>query len=73
MFLNVKDLVVVGGLSQKGKNRINEHGAVWSVKKIWDKEVLLESLENEIVRRTLRWVRIDDDPDFEILGKEVLD
>ncbi len=57
-------LVKVEGLSQKGKNRINEHGAVWKVKKVWTRKLLLKSTDG---KDNWRWVDGAEDSDFMIV------
>jgi len=64
MSLKIGDLVKVLGRSQLGKNRIAEHGAVWKVVKIWKNDILLNSTDGEDYGR---WVKGDDDSDFELL------
>lgn len=59
------DLVFVKGISQRGKNRVNEHGAVWKVKKTTINDgVLLESTDGT---QYWRWVEPLDDVDFDIV------
>ena len=58
------EFVIVGALSQKGKNRIHEHGMVWKVKRCADHAILLESTDGQDY---WRWVNHKDDPDFELL------
>ena len=57
-------LVVVSGRSQKGKNRISEHGNVWKIKTIQGPKILLESIDG---KSNLRWVDGPEDRDFQIV------
>jgi hypothetical protein len=59
------EFVIVEGVSQKGKNRIQEHGAVWLVAKAMDSgRVMLESTDGKNAKR---WVDDGNDPDFELM------
>ena len=59
------EFVVVGGISQKGKNRIHEHGSVWRVRQVDDNHgILLESTDSTFY---LRWVDHKDDADFDLI------
>lgn len=59
------EFVVVAGISQKGKNRVREHGAVWNVFKVHDNgNVMLMSTDGDAY---FRWVEAQDDPDFDLL------
>ncbi len=57
-------LVKVEHLSNHGKNRINEHGAVWEVEKISPSSILLKSTDGEDYRR---WFDFNMDRDFAIV------
>ncbi len=46
--------------SQKGHNRIREHGQTWIIKKVWGRKVLVEAPETA----GLRWIDGNDDDDF---------
>ncbi len=63
----VGDVVEVRGISQHGKNRTNEHGAIWKIVKVVNKDLLgimpdgsclLESMDNT---GYLRWVQPNDE------------
>jgi len=54
-----KKQVIVKGVTQKGKNRIREHGSCWNVIEDSERGFLLESLNTGY----LKWVN----PDFEIV------
>lgn len=59
------EFVVVEGISQKGKNRVREHGAVWKVRKVHEHDgILLESTDG---KDNFRWVEHNEDADFDIL------
>ncbi len=63
--LHIGELVVVEGRSQKGKNRIHEHGAVWKCRRaMWNGKFLLESTDG---KDNWRWVEWPDDPDFRLV------
>ena len=57
-------LVKVEPLSNHGKNRINEHGAVWEVEKVSTSSILLKSTDGEDYRR---WFDFNMDRDFAIV------
>ena len=57
-------LVKVTARSNKGRNRIVEHGEFWRVKKQWGNKLLIETGDD--MGNGLRWVDGLDDPDFEI-------
>lgn len=63
--MKVGDFVTVAGKSQLGKNRVNEHGTVWKVRKIWANKTLLESLDGETY---LKWVDGPEDIDLTIVN-----
>lgn len=58
-------LLKLKGITQKGKNRIREHGELWSIEPIWEKStplghMLLEAKNDGY----LKWGPL---PDFEIV------
>ena len=61
--MKIGNKVIVLAKSQKGRNRIAEHGNKWKIRKIWGSKILLESKLNN----GLRWVHGNTDPDFEII------
>lgn len=58
------EFVVVEGISQKGKNRVREHGQVWKVRKVDENKIMLESTDG---KDNWRWVDNLNDPDFELI------
>lgn len=58
------EFVVVEGISQKGKNRVREHGQVWKVRKVDENKIMLESTDG---KENWRWVDNLNDPDFELI------
>ena len=68
------------GKTQKGKNRINEHGALWKVTMIkpFEGVMRLESMNdtfkfNNEWRKDVRWVSVNivrGDDNFELIGIE---
>ena len=69
----VGDVVLVEGVSLKGKNRIETHGSVWKVKKVWGQKSMVESMaeprfENDPLHPGLRWIDGPDDKDFKIVN-----
>lgn len=50
--------VIVKGITQKGKNRVKEHGSFWNIISTEKERVLLESIQTGY----LKW---GFDPDFE--------
>lgn len=63
----VGEFVEVRGISQKGRNRVNEHGPIWKIVKVLDKDLLgimpIGSilLESSDAIKHLRWVKPDDE------------
>lgn len=55
-------LVKVTAKSNKGRNRIAEHGDIWLVKKQWGNQLLIETGEDN--GNGLHWVYGIEDPDF---------
>ena len=61
------------GLTQKGKNRIKQHGDTWKIIVCFSKSLSLESLNdtfrlpNGRMIRDGRWIDIPEDHDFEII------
>lgn len=53
--------IILKGITQKGNNRINEHGACWNVVEIRDGKLLLEALN------TPGYLKWGPEPDFEIV------
>jgi len=61
----IGEFVEVEGKSQKGKNRIHEHGKVWKVIKALNSgRILLESIDG---KNGKRWVDDQGDPDFRLV------
>ena len=64
-------IVALKAKNPKGKSKINLWGDTWIVRNegLFDGEpsLLLESMPNEKFKSDLRWVWIDNDPDF-LLG-----
>jgi len=68
------------GKTQKGKSRINEHGALWKVTMIkpFEGKMRIESLNNTFKfnnewRKDVRWVSVEivrNDENFELVGIE---
>ena len=68
--------VILKGKTQKGKNRIREHGHVWTILKILqdpqfvrERGIWLQLEPVETGDRGIRWVRSNDDKDFELTIK----
>lgn len=62
----VGDLLLVEGISHKGKCRVNEHGAIWKVIKVMDNgRCLVESTDG---KSYWRWVDAPTDQHFNLLG-----
>jgi hypothetical protein len=64
--MNIGDIVKVKGVSQKGKNRVKEHGEEWEVFGFNEfmKRIGLKSVKTKY----RRWVdTIEKDEDFEII------
>ena len=60
----VGEFVLVEGKSQKGKNRVREHGAIWKVRNVRDNgHILLESTDG---KDAWRWVW-ENDRDFDLI------
>jgi hypothetical protein len=58
------------GISKRGKNKINSHGEIWKLlSKGTFKGEPAVLLENESASN-LRWVLLDNDPDFESFTAE---
>lgn len=53
-------LVIVEGITQKGKNRVNEHGSCWKIVMDRNGKILLESLNTGY----LKW---GPEPDFKFV------
>ncbi len=66
----VGDLLLVKGISHKGKCRVNEHGAVWKVIRVMNHRFLVESIDGTSY---WRWVTLNGDQHFELLGIVDLD
>lgn len=64
--MGIGSLITVEGKSQKGKNRIREHGRVWKIRKVWGTHLLLESTNGD---EYLRWVDGPHDEDFAVTGE----
>ena len=69
---SIDQQIKVKGKSQKGKNRIKEHGNIWRIKNkfkkghfpwVKDDSILLESTKD---RTTSRWLNIINDKDFKL-------
>lgn len=54
--------IKVEGISQKGKNRIKEHGDTWRIRETNKIAMLLEAPDGY-----LRWMDHKDDPDFKVV------
>ena len=58
--------ITLKGITQKGKNRVREHGALWIVvddsKTRRGNEVLIES----VTGTDGRWIKMENDPNFEV-------
>ena len=64
--MGIGSLIKVGGRSQKGKNRIKEHGDVWKIRKVWGTHILVESTNG---KEYFRWIDGREDEDFSVLGE----
>lgn len=63
--------VILKGISQHGKNRVREHGSDWEVIELHDKVPALGDVRGAFLKAPdgdLRWVRLHDDPHFEMTG-----
>lgn len=58
--------VKLTGISRKGKNRINQFGDIWIIKKNRDFDMLLRSEKGNDRTCDLRWVWKKNDPNFEV-------
>lgn len=54
----------IAGISQKGKNRVKEHGSLWECVKVEGGEMLLKSTQDGY----LKWMELTKDRDFRIAG-----
>ncbi len=57
----------VQGISQKGKNRIREHGAIWKIVKELSEVCCLDNNPGILLESPdgyQRWIRISEDKDF---------
>ena len=68
--LKIGDTINLVGKTRAGQNKINRDGAVWSILEIRDyvpclndKGISIQSLTND----EKRWVKFNNDPDFEII------
>jgi hypothetical protein len=78
--INTGKILRLKGKTQKGKSRINEHGALWKVTMIkpFEGVMRLESLNNTFKfngewRKDERWVSVNivrGDENFELVGIE---
>lgn len=67
------EILILAGTSRKGKNRVREHGARWTVKRREEAVLCLDGAPGILVTTPdgdWRWIRETDDPDFEIVGRE---
>ena len=70
--IEVGDTITLRGLTQHGRNRINQHGDKWLVKKIEFGSVFVESTGDTFSMpggkvKDSRWVDISWDKDFSIV------
>lgn len=78
--INIGKILRLKGKTQKGKSRINEHGALWKVTAIkpFEGVMRLESLNNTFKFngkwiKDVRWVNVEivrNDEHFELVGIE---
>ena len=66
-------LLEIKGVSQKGKNRIREHGKTWKVIKK-DATVICRVNKPGMLVEAMdgyqRWLILENDPDFLIIGEK---
>lgn len=78
------DILVLGGRTRKGKNKVREHGKVWRVVRVgspktgWsphgsdpDNEILIEPARHrpgDDWNEHRRWIHRDADPDFNVIS-----
>lgn len=68
--------IILKGISQKGKNRVREHGDRWTVTAETDRVLFAPEKKGPWVfitpvgkvwdDKASRWVRVDDDADFSV-------
>lgn len=70
----VGDSITIRGISQKGKNRVREHGNSWKIIRSEETVTIFVGLGNtpgfllEAPDGYWRWMRKEDDADFEVVG-----
>ena len=60
--MKIGQIVKLVGLTHKGKNRVNEHGPLWEIRRIDNGMILVDS----IVSQDWRWVHTTNDTNFQI-------
>lgn len=68
--------VTLRGISQHGKNRINEHGTDWELIELRNEVPAIGGVRGAFLKAPdgdLRWVRLEGDPHFEMTGLDHLD
>lgn len=67
---NVNEKIQLDGISQHGKNRIREHGGIWTVVRRSSSVTCLESEPGVFVRSSktgdTRWIKSVNDPHFKV-------
>jgi hypothetical protein len=57
------------GISKRGKDKIKAHGEWWDVVKEGEFKLKSAWLFKSILTENLRWVFINNDPDFDIVNR----
>jgi len=72
--LSINSVITLKGKTQKGKNRIREHGDRWIITLVDDNVLCLDNQPGWFIHPTSsapgsfgRWIRQVDDKDFELL------
>jgi len=59
-------ILTLKGISQKGKNRINENGDKYKVEEVRGNKFLIRSVNG----KDFRWIEKENDKNFEIVKRE---
>ena len=70
----VEKVIVLSGISQKGKNRINENGSQWLVLEITENgafgmfgPMAMVRPVGDIEHKATRWISLTNDKDFKVI------
>lgn len=66
--MQVGDQIELWANSQKGKSRIAQYGRLWEVRIIKGDSLLVWSVQGGVDRCDKRWISINNDKDFAIVG-----